>query len=53
MTGRAGLPPTARAALFAAVDRACLFCGSRADLCGRQQDLGVVTDHANGAGPGV
>ncbi|MEV1048966.1 alpha/beta hydrolase-fold protein [Streptomyces sp. NPDC049916] len=53
VTGRVGLLLATQLALFASVglaaNNAFLFYGSWADLFGRQQDLGVVTDHAAGA----
>lgn len=55
VSGRVGLLPATQLTLFAAVgpaaNNAFLFYGSWADLFGRQQELGVVTDHAgNGSG---
>lgn len=56
VSGRIGLLLVTQLTLFAAVglaaNNAFLFYGSWADLFGRQQELGVVTDHAgNGPGP--
>ncbi|MDQ0795682.1 esterase family protein [Streptomyces sp. B1I3] len=54
VAGRAGLLLATQLALFAAVgllaNNSFLFYGSWADLFGRQQDLGTVTDHGAGAG---
>ncbi|SCE52690.1 alpha/beta hydrolase-fold protein [Streptomyces sp. OspMP-M43] len=50
VSGRVGLLLVTQLTLFAAVglaaNNAFLFYGSWADLFGRQQDLGVVTEHA-------
>ncbi|CAM5447283.1 alpha/beta hydrolase-fold protein [Streptomyces fimicarius] len=56
VSGRIGLLLATQLTLFAAVglaaNNAFLFYGSWADLFGRQQELGVVSDHAgNGPGP--
>ncbi|MFJ8230384.1 alpha/beta hydrolase [Streptomyces sp. NPDC094448] len=52
LTGRIGLFLAAQVAVFASVglaaNNAFLFYGSWADLFGREQDLGVVVDHAAG-----
>ncbi|WP_069738722.1 MULTISPECIES: esterase family protein [unclassified Streptomyces] len=52
VSGRIGLLLATQLTLFAAVglaaNNAFLFYGSWADLFGRQQDLGVVTDHVDG-----
>ncbi len=52
VSGRIGLLLATQLTLFAAVglaaNNAFLFYGSWADLFGRQQELGVVTDHADG-----
>ncbi|MFF8555091.1 alpha/beta hydrolase [Streptomyces sp. NPDC015501] len=53
VSGRIGLLLATQLTLFAAVglaaNNAFLFYGSWADLFGREQELGVVTDHAEGA----
>ncbi len=53
VSGRIGLLLATQLTLFAAVglaaNNAFLFYGSWADLFGQQQELGVVTDHEDGA----
>ncbi|PWS41079.1 esterase [Streptomyces sp. ZEA17I] len=53
VTGRVGLLLATQLTLFAAVglaaNNAFLFYGSWADLLGQEQELGVVTDHRDGA----
>ncbi|RBL85845.1 esterase, partial [Streptomyces cavourensis] len=53
VTGRVGLLLATQLTLFAAVglaaNNAFLFYGSWADLFGQEQELGVVTDHRDGA----
>ncbi|PZT72533.1 MULTISPECIES: alpha/beta hydrolase [unclassified Streptomyces] len=50
--GRVGMLPATQVALFATVglpaNNSFLFYGSWADLLGRKQEMGVVTDHAAG-----